>query len=58
MSIHSTRACIKLKEEAMEYHTLQDFMTFTKGSGYVMMLIILVCFIPFWLYLTDRERKD
>lgn len=42
----------------MEYHTLQDFYTFTKGSCYVVMLIILVCFIPFWLYLVDREKKD
>lgn len=42
----------------MEYHTLQDFLTFTEGSCYVVMLIILVCFIPFWLYLVDREEKE
>ncbi len=42
----------------MDFHVLQDFLTFTKGSCYVAMLIILVTFIPYWLYLTDREKKD
>ena len=42
----------------VEYNTLQDFATFTKGICYVVMFILLVCFIPFWLYLTEREKKD
>lgn len=42
----------------MDFHTLQDFLTFTEGSGYIVMLVILVCFIPFWFYLTEREKKD
>jgi len=35
--------------------TLQEFMTLTKGLGYVFGGLGLVMFIPFWLYLTDRE---
>ena len=42
----------------MDFVTLQDFYTFTKGSCYVAMLVLLVCFIPFWLYLTEREDKE
>ena len=42
----------------MEYHTLQDFLTFTEGICYVLMLVLLVCFIPFWRYLTEREKED
>ena len=42
----------------MDFYTLQDFMNFTKGSAYVLMLVVVVCFIPFWLFLTDREQKD
>ena len=41
----------------MEYHTLFDFLTMTKGTCYVIAGIVLVGFIPFWLYLTEREQK-
>ncbi len=37
--------------------TLWDFLTFTKGWGYVAAFAVLLCFIPFYLYLTERERK-
>ncbi len=37
--------------------TLFDFLTFTKGWTYVTAGICLVVFIPFWLFLTDREKK-
>jgi hypothetical protein len=40
------------------FRTLQDFLNFTEGSAYIVMLGILVCFIPFWFYLTEREKKD
>jgi hypothetical protein len=36
--------------------TLWDFLTFTKGWGYVAAFSLLGAFIPFYLYLTDRER--
>jgi hypothetical protein len=37
--------------------TLQDFLTLTKGVSYIVSAVILVCFIPFWLFLTEREKK-
>ena len=40
----------------MDFYTLQEFLNFTKGSGYLMMLILLVMFIPFWIFLTEREK--
>ena len=39
-------------------HTLQEYMTFTKGLCYIIAGIFMVGFIPFWLFLIDRERKD
>lgn len=41
----------------MDFYTLQDFLTFTKGTGYVIMFVLLMVFIPFWLVLTEREKK-
>jgi hypothetical protein len=38
-------------------HTLQEFMTLTKGLCYIVAGIFLVGFIPFWLFLTEREEK-
>ncbi len=38
-------------------YTLWDFLTHTKGVAYVVAFALLLCFIPFWSYLTDRERK-
>ena len=37
--------------------TLWDFLTYTKGYGYLFAGILLVSFIPFYLYLTERETK-
>ena len=36
--------------------TLWDFLTFTKGNGYLVAFGLMLCFIPFYLYLTERER--
>lgn len=36
--------------------TLFDFLTYTKGWTYLIAGISLVMFIPFWLFLTDREQ--
>ncbi len=35
--------------------TLFDFLTYTKGWTYVTAGILLVAFIPFYRFLTDRE---
>lgn len=39
-------------------NTYVDFLEFTKGIGYVLAAVFLVGFIPFWLFLTEREKKD
>ena len=42
----------------MEPQTLWDFLTQTKGWVYVIAFALLLVFIPFWMYLTEREKKD
>jgi len=39
-------------------YTLWDFLTATKGWSYVIGFALLLGFIPFYRFLTDRERKD
>jgi hypothetical protein len=36
--------------------TLFDYLTQTKGMGYIVAGLLLVAFIPFWKFLTERER--
>ena len=38
--------------------TLWDYLTYTKGWSYVLAGVLLVGFIPFWRFLTERERRD
>ena len=38
--------------------TLWDFLTFTKGYGYVVAFGLMLAFIPFYLMLTEREKGD
>lgn len=37
-------------------HTLVDFMTRTEGLAMITGAILLLSFIPFWLFLTEREK--
>lgn len=37
-------------------HTLFDFLTMTKGMTYLVAFGLMVGFIPFFLYLTNREK--
>lgn len=37
-------------------YTLFDFLTYTKGVGYIVAGLLLVGFIPFWRFLTEREK--
>lgn len=46
---------IKGNEMTGIFHTLQDFMTFTKGVTYILMVISLMAFTGFWLFLTERD---
>jgi hypothetical protein len=39
------------------FHTLQDFLTFTKGVSYLLGALVLVGFVGFWLFLTGREKR-
>jgi hypothetical protein len=39
----------------MEFFTLHDFMTYSKGITYLIMGAILVFMPVYWLYLTDRD---
>jgi len=41
-----------------EMQTLFDFLTHTKAMGYIVAALVLVAFIPFWRFLTERERDD
>jgi len=38
--------------------TLFDYLTHTKAVGYVVAGLLLVVFLPFWNFLTERERCD
>lgn len=35
----------------------QDFTAWIKGAGYLVAAISMLGFIPFWFYLTGREKK-
>jgi hypothetical protein len=37
------------------FFTLQDFMTFTKGVTYLLMIVALCSITGFWLFLTERD---
>jgi LPXTG-motif cell wall-anchored protein len=39
------------------FHTLQEYLTFTKGVSYVLGGLTLLGFIGFWLFLTRREKR-
>jgi hypothetical protein len=39
-------------------HTLFDYLTHTKAMGYIVAALVLLAFIPFWRFLTERERDD
>ncbi len=40
------------------FYTLQEFMTFTKGVTYVIMVISLFVITGFWLFLTGRDEDS
>lgn len=37
------------------FYTLQDFMTFTKGVTYLLMIVSLIAITGFWLFLSERD---
>jgi len=38
------------------FETLFDFLTHTKGVAYIIAFALLLGFIPFFRFLTDREE--
>ncbi len=40
------------------FHSLQEFMSYTKGMLYLLGVGYLVIFIAFWKFLHDRENED
>ena len=40
-----------------EFHTLQEFMTHTKGMAYLLIGVALVVLPLFWMFLTGRDKK-
>jgi hypothetical protein len=38
-------------------HTLQEFFAHTKGISYLIAVILLAGSIPFWRFLTEREKE-
>ena len=38
--------------------TLQEFLNLTKGTSYLIAVIVMMGFIPFWFFLTEREKKE
>jgi hypothetical protein len=38
-------------------HTLFDFLTHTKAMTYIVAGVLLIGFVPFWKFLTEREKE-
>ncbi len=36
--------------------TLYDFLTVTKGHAYIIAFALMIAFVPFFTYLTEREK--
>jgi hypothetical protein len=51
---------IQSKDFAMSggFFTLQDFMTYTKGITYILMVVSLCAITGFWLFLTERDTDQ
>ena len=38
------------------FYTLQDFLTYTKGMVYILIVLILIGMLGFWNYLAGRDE--
>jgi hypothetical protein len=57
MSIQTTKHRTR-ERRTMDFFTLQDFYTYTKGIAYILIVATLIGMAVFWLYLTDHESDD
>lgn len=39
------------------FYTLQEFMTYTKGITYIIMVLALFAFLGFWQYLAGNDEE-
>ena len=60
MSIQATKPHTLERSERndIDFSTLQDFYTHTKGIAYILIVVTLIGMAAFWLYLTDHENDD
>jgi len=40
------------------HETLHEFTLHVKTIGYFIAALVMILFIPFYLFLTDREKKE
>ena len=40
------------------FYTLYDFLAYTKGVLYVLVVICLLSVVGFWFFLTGRDEED
>ena len=38
------------------FYTLQDFLTYTKGVAYILVVLILIGMLAFWKFLNGRDE--
>lgn len=39
------------------FNTLQDLLLHNKSVTYVLMAVVLLCFVGFWHFLTDKQER-
>lgn len=39
------------------FYTLQEFMTYTEGVTYILIVAILVGMLGFWIFLVERDEN-
>ena len=40
------------------FHTLQEFMTYTKGVVYIIMVLALLAVVGFWRFLAGNDDQE
>lgn len=38
------------------FYTLQEFLTYTKGVTYIMVIVTLIVMVWFWRFLVERDE--
>ena len=50
--------CKGVLEMEHVFHTLQDFLAYTKGVTYLLMVAILISMVAFWRFLSENDDND